>query len=243
MKLHILAIGVHPDDVELGCGGILLKHAQKGQKVGILDLTQGELGTRGTIETRYQEAEEAGKILQVSVRENLKMRDGFFKNDELHQLRLIEMLRRFQPEIVIGNALDDRHPDHGRAGKLIADACFLSGLRKIETRFEGNIQEAWRPKSVFHYIQDVLREPDIVVDISNTFEKKMASVLSYKTQFLANGSTDPMTYISQSGFLDKVKARAVDMGQRIGVKYGEGLNISKCLGAIDLDQLLYPEFP
>lgn len=243
MKLDILAIGVHPDDVELGCGGILLKHAMKGQRIGILDLTQGELGTRGTIETRYEEAAEAGKILKASIRENLKMRDGFFKNDEGHQLQLIEAIRKFRPNIIIGNSLDDRHPDHGRAGNLISDACFLSGLRKVETQFEGKPQEAWRPKSVFHYIQDVFREPDIIVDITETFEEKMASVLSYKTQFLAAGSNDPMTYISQSGFLDKVKARATEMGQRIGVKFGEGLNCSKRLGVTDLDQLLYPEFP
>lgn len=243
MKLHILAIGVHPDDVELGCGGILLHHALKGQPVGILDLTQGELGTRGTIETRYREAKDAGEVLKISVRENLKMRDGFFKNDEQHQLQLIEVLRRFQPEIVICNSLEDRHPDHGRAGKLISDACFLSGLRKIETRFEGVAQEAWRPKSVFHYIQDVFREPDIIVDVTHTFEQKMNSVLQYKTQFLANGSSDPMTYISQSGFLEKVKARAIAMGQRIGVQYGEGLNNNKRLGVADLDQLLYPKFP
>lgn len=243
MKLHILAIGVHPDDVELGCGGVLLKHALMGQAVGILDLTQGEMGTRGTIETRYAEAKDAAVILRASVRENLKMRDGFFRNDETHQLQLVTALRRFRPEIVIGNALSDRHPDHGRAGKLIADACFLSGLRKVNTTFEGQPQEAWRPKAVFHYIQDVFREPDVIVDISDTFEQKMEAVRSYKTQFLAKGSNDPMTYISQTGFLNRIQARDTDMGQRIGTKFGEGLNYSKNVAVTDLDQLLYPQFP
>lgn len=243
MKLHILAIGVHPDDVELGCGGTLLKHALKGQQVGIIDLTQGELGTRGTIETRYQEAQNAAKVLKVSVRENLKMRDGFFVNDEAHQLKIIQKLRFYQPDIVIANAVEDRHPDHGRAGKLIADACFLSGLRKVETNYEGQQQAAWRPKAVFHYIQDIFREPDFIVDISETFERKMESVRCYTTQFLASGSNDPMTYISQTGFLDRINARDVDMGQRIGVKHGEGLNYYRSLGIADLDQLHYPVFP
>lgn len=243
MKLHILAIGVHPDDVELGCGGTLLKHALKGQNTGILDLTQGELGTRGTVETRYSEAKEAGLVLKIKVRENLKMRDGFFNNDEENQLKIISILRRFQPDIVFANATEDRHPDHGRAGKLIAQACFLSGLRKIATTFEGLQQETWRPKAVFHYIQDVFREPDFIVNISETFQQKIEAVKSYKTQFLAEGSNDPMTYISRSGFLDRIQARDIDMGQRIGVKYGEGFNYYRNLGIEDLDQILYPEFP
>ncbi|HET8573059.1 MAG TPA: bacillithiol biosynthesis deacetylase BshB1 [Edaphocola sp.] len=243
MKLHILAIGVHPDDVELGCGGLLLKHALKGQKTGILDLTQGEMGTRGTIDTRYAEAEAAARVLKAAVRENLKMRDGFFVNDEAHQVKIIEALRRYRPDIVLANALSDRHPDHGRAGKLIADACFLSGLRKVETSDRGRPQEAWRPKMVFHYIQDVFREPDIIVDISDIYEQKMDAIRCYGTQFLSQGSDDPMTYISRSGFLEHVRARDFDMGHRIGVKYGEGFTCQRNIGITDLDRMIYPEFP
>lgn len=243
MKLHILAIGVHPDDVELGCGGMLLKHALKGQKTGILDLTQGEMGTRGTIETRYTEAAGAAKALKADIRENLKMRDGFFVNDEAHQRQIIEVLRRYRPEIVLANALSDRHPDHGRAGKLIADACFLSGLRKVETADNGQAQEAWRPKMVYHYIQDVFREPDIIVDISEVYEQKMEAIRCYETQFLPQGSNDPMTYISQSGFLEHIRARDFDMGHRIGVQYGEGFTCQRNIGVSDLDQVIYPQFP
>jgi N-acetylglucosamine malate deacetylase 1 len=184
MKLDILAIGVHPDDVELGCSGVLLNEARNGKATGIVDLTQGELGTRGTIETRYTEAATAAVILGVKIRENLKFRDGFFKNDEEHQLQLVRVIRKYQPEIVIGNILDDRHPDHGRAGHLIADACFLSGLAKIETTDDdGRPQERWRPKFVLHYMQDWYHEPDLLVDISDVFEQRMESVKAYTTQF------------------------------------------------------------
>jgi bacillithiol biosynthesis deacetylase BshB1 len=184
MKLDILAIGVHPDDVELGCAGVLINEIKKGKKAGILDLTQGELGTRGTAETRHTEASNAAKIIGASVRENLKMRDGFFKNDEEHQLKLIGAIRKYQPEIVFANILDDRHPDHGRAGHLIADACFLSGLVKIETKDEkGNKQDKWRPKYILHYLQDWYHEPDLLIDVSDTFDQKMQSVEAYTTQF------------------------------------------------------------
>lgn len=243
MKLHILAIGVHPDDVELGCGGMLLKHALKRQKIGILDLTRGEMGTRGTIETRYTEAAAAAGILRADVRENLEMRDGFFVNDEAHQLKIVAVLRRYRPDIVLANALNDRHPDHGRAGKLIADACFLSGLRKVVTMDNNQSQEAWRPKMVFHYIQDVFREPDIIVDISDVYEQKMDAIRCYGTQFLPQGSNDPMTYISRSGFLEHIRARDFDMGHRIGVKYGEGFTCQRNIGVSDLDQVIYPQFP
>lgn len=243
MKLHILAIGVHPDDVELGCGGMLLKHALKGQKTGILDLTQGEMGTRGTVETRYAEAAGAAKVLKADIRENLKMRDGFFVNDETHQRQIVQVLRRYRPEIVLANALADRHPDHGRAGKLITDACFLSGLRKVETTDNGLPQEAWRPKMAYHYIQDVFREPDIIVDISEVYEQKMEAIRCYATQFLPQGSNDPMTYISQSGFLEHIRARDFDMGHRIGVQYGEGFTCQRNIGVADLDQVIYPQFP
>lgn len=245
MELDILAIGAHPDDVELGCGGILLKHAKKGQKTGIIDLSQGELGTRGTVATRYQEAHAAGAILNICHRENLKMKDGFFINDQTHQLILIEAIRRLRPRIIIGNALSDRHPDHGRAGHLIETACFLSGLRKVETKDskDGKVQKAWRPKAVYHYVQDTFREPDVIVNISDEFDQKMEAVRCYGTQFLPDGSKDPMTHISHSGFLERIKARAIEMGERIGVRYGEALNIIRDIGVEDLDQIMLPEFP
>jgi bacillithiol biosynthesis deacetylase BshB1 len=243
MKLDILAIGVHPDDVELGCSGTLLNEARNGKATGILDLTQGELGTRGTIETRYAEAAAAAVILGVKVRENLKFRDGFFSNDEEHQRELIKMLRRYRPEIVIGNILDDRHPDHGRAGHLIADACFLSGLAKIETTDDdGSQQEKWRPKFVLHYMQDWYHEPDLLVDISDVFEQRMESVKAYTTQFGVMDDTDgPQTYISTPDFLDSVIARARMLGKRIGVKYAEGFITEKKIGIRSLDALVLVE--
>lgn len=243
MKLDILAIGVHPDDVELGCSGVLLNEAKNGKITGIIDLTQGELGTRGTIETRYAEAAAAAKILGVAVRENLKMRDGFFQNDEAHKRQLISAIRKYQPEIVIGNILDDRHPDHGRAGHLIADACFLAGLTKIETTDEqGNPQERWRPKMVLHYMQDWYHEPDILVDISDVFEQRMESVKAYTTQFAAKDDTDgPQTYISTPDFLESVIARARMLGKRIGVKYAEGFISEKKIGIKNLDALVLVE--
>ncbi|OYY15440.1 MAG: bacillithiol biosynthesis deacetylase BshB1, partial [Sphingobacteriia bacterium 35-40-8] len=183
MKLHILAIGVHPDDVELGCAGTLLAAIEEGKKVGILDLTKGELGTRGTIETRKVEARNAATILGIEVRENLGMADGFFQNDEAHQRLLIAAIRKYQPDIILANAPEDRHPDHGRSAKLISDAAFLSGLRKIETQIDGVVQEAWRPSYVFHYIQDRFIQPSFVIDISKHMDKKIESVLAYTTQF------------------------------------------------------------
>ena len=244
MKLDILAIGVHPDDVELGCSGTLLNELKIGKKVGILDLTQGELGTRGTVETRYTEAAAAAKILGVHVRENLKMRDGFFRNDEQHQLQLIQAIRKYQPEIVIANILDDRHPDHGRAGHLIADACFLSGLVKIETQDDqGNPQSRWRPKYVLHYMQDWFHEPDILIDISDVFEQRMKSIEAYSTQFFNGGpdNKEPQTYISSPDFLDSVIARARMLGKRIGVKYAEGFISEKKIGIRNLDALVQVE--
>jgi len=241
-KLDILAIGVHPDDVELGCSGTLINEIKRGKKAGILDLTQGELGTRGTIETRYQEAAQAAMIIGAQSRENLKMRDGFFKNDEEHQLRLIQAIRKYQPEIIIGNILHDRHPDHGRAGHLINDACFLSGLAKIETKDEqGTMQAAWRPKYVFHFIQDRYLVPSFVIDITDVFEDKMASIACFASQFYVNGAEDddePQSYISTPDFLDSVIARARMMGKRIGVKYGEGFNTEKSIGFQNFDSLI-----
>ena len=209
MKLDILAIGVHPDDVELSCSGTLLKHIKQGYKVGILDLTQGQLGTRGTPELRLKEAENSAKILGVHMRENLGMEDGFFMNDFAHQKPIIEVIRQYQPETVLANAINDRHPDHGRAAKLIADACFYSGLRKIETHKDGKLQEAWRPKSVYHYIQDYYIQPDFIVDITPYFEKKKEAILAFSSQFYNPANkNEPETPISSKDFFDFVEARA-----------------------------------
>ena len=243
MKLDILAIGVHPDDVELGCSGVLINEIKRGKSTGIVDLTEGELGTRGTVETRYAEAAVAAHIIGVNIRENLKMRDGFFRNDEEHQLRLIRAIRKYQPEIVIGNILDDRHPDHGRAGHMIADACFLSGLAKVTTVDEqGIVQGKWRPKYVLHYLQYWYHEPDLLVDISDVFEQRMESIKAYSTQFSATDNSDgPQTYISTPDFLDSVIARARMFGKRIGVKYAEGFITEKKIGISSLDALVMVE--
>lgn len=242
MKLDILAIGSHPDDVELGCSGTLISEIKKGKKAGIIDLTQGELGTRGTIETRYQEAGDAAKIMGVAVRENLKMRDGFFRNDEEHQKQLIKVIRQYQPEVVIGNVLEDRHPDHGRAGWLLYDACFLSGLRQIKTvGDDGEEQEKWRPKMLLHYIQDRFYEPDIIYDISDVWEQRMEAVKAYRTQFLPEGSNDPQTYISSPDFMEALSARARLLGKRIGVRYAEGFLSKKNIGIQSLDALVLNE--
>lgn len=241
MKLHILAIGVHPDDIELSCAGTLIKHARMGQAVGILDLTQGELGTRGTAALRLEEAQNAGKVMGVAIRENAGMRDGFFVNDEAHQLKLIAYIRKYQPDIVIANALADRHPDHGRAGKLIADACFYAGLRKVETMLDGQPQAAWRPKRVFHMIQDRITEPTIIVDVTDTHQAKMEAIKCYKSQFHDPNSTEPLTYISKGGFLEAIEARAMQFGKQIGVKYGEGYICENTPGIGNLDMLVLPE--
>jgi bacillithiol biosynthesis deacetylase BshB1 len=244
MKLDILAIGVHPDDVELGCSGTLINEIKAGKKIGIVDLTQGELGTRGTTETRYAEAAEAATIIGASVRENLKMRDGFFKNDESHQLQLIQVIRKYQPEIIIGNILHDRHPDHGRAGHLINDACFLSGLSKIQTKNEqGHLQEKWRPKYFLQYLQDFYHEPDLLIDISDAWEQRMKSVTAYSTQFhsAAAEAGGPQTYISTPDFIDSIAARARMLGKRIGVKYAEGFVTEKKVGIRNLDALIQNE--
>lgn len=242
-KADILAIGVHPDDIELGCSGTLILHAAQGEHIVLLDLTQGELGSRGTIETRKKEAEAAAQIMGINTRVNLKFRDGFFKNDEEHQLKLIQQIRRFRPRIVIGNAYHDRHPDHGRASELIETACFLSGLRKIETEWEGSAQEPWRPARLLHYIQDRYIRPDIIVDISSSIEKKIESILAYSTQFNVSAADDePATYISRPGFLEQIRARALEMGHKIGVQYGEGFTSKAFIGVKDLNSIYFPEF-
>lgn len=241
-KLHILAIAAHPDDVELSGAGTLIKHARMGQAVGILDLTQGELGTRGTPELRLQEAQDAAKVMGLAVRENAGMADGFFRNDQEHQLRLIYYIRKYQPEIVIANALEDRHPDHGKGGKLIADACYLAGLRKIETRGDdGQPQQAWRPKRVFHMIQDRFLEPSFIVDISDTIEQKMEAIKCYKSQFHDPNSNEPATYIAKQDFLKKIESRSLLLGQRIGAQYGEGFICENIPGIDSLDALQLPE--
>ncbi|WP_445716834.1 bacillithiol biosynthesis deacetylase BshB1 [Flavobacterium sp.] len=237
MKLDILAFGAHPDDVELGCSGTIAKEVSLGKKVGIIDLTRGELGTRGSVEIRNSESAKASEILGVVMRENLDMRDGFFMNDEVHQLKVIEMIRKYQPEIVLCNAITDRHIDHGKGSKLVSDACFLSGLRQIKTELNGIVQEAWRPKVVYHYIQWQNIEPDFVVDISEFMNKKMESVLAYGSQFYDPKSNEPVTPITSKNFLDSVKYRALDLGRLVGVEYGEGFTTERYLAVNSLGDL------
>lgn len=227
MKVDILAFGAHPDDVELGAGGTIAKEVAKGKTVVIVDLTKGELGTRGTALTRKTEAEDAKNILGVAYRENLGFKDGFFVNDEQHQLEIIKMIRKYQPEIVLCNAIDDRHIDHGKGSKLVSDACFLSGLIKIETKVDNTIQKQWRPKQVYHYIQWKTIEPDFVVDISGYLDIKMKSVLAYKTQFFDPTSKEPETPISSKNFTDSVKYRARDLGRLVNMDYAEGYTVER----------------
>lgn len=242
MKLDILAFGSHPDDVELGCSGTIIKEIKRGKKVGLIDLTQGELGTRGTVETRYEEAANAMRIMGASVRENLKMRDGFFQNNEESQMQVIKVLRKYQPEIVFANILDDRHPDHGKGGWLLYDACFLSGLRQIKTiGDDGKEQQKWRPKMLLHYIQDRFYEPGIIMDVSDVWEQRMEAIRAYKTQFYDPASTDPQSYLSTPEFMEALTSRARALGKRIGVKYGEGFVSKKNFGVKDLDCLVLNE--
>jgi len=227
MKLDILAIGAHPDDVELSCAGTIAKEISRGKRVGILDLTRGELGTRGTAEIRDLEAAAAADILGVEIRENLEFEDAFFVNDRAHQIEIIKMIRKYQPEIVLCNAVEDRHIDHGKAAKLISDACFLSGLRKIETSMEGQEQSAWRPKHVLHYIQWKNLQPDLVVDITGFLDLKIQSVKAYRSQFFDLNSKEPETPISSSNFLDSITYRAQDMGRLINREHAEGYNVDR----------------
>ena len=237
MKLDILAFGAHPDDIELGCSGTIAKEISLGKKVGIIDLTRGELGTRGSVEIRNSEARQAATVLGISVRENLDMRDGFFLNDEEHQLKVIEMIRKYQPEIVLCNAIDDRHIDHGKGSKLVSDACFLSGLRQIKTEFSGVAQEAWRPKVVYHYIQWKNLEPDFVVDITDFMDIKMDSILAYSSQFYNPETNEPESPITSKNFLDSVKYRAQDLGRIIGSGYAEGFTVERYLAVNSLSDL------
>lgn len=233
-KLDILVLAAHPDDAELGCGGTLAKHVNAGKKVGIVDFTRGELGTRGTPETRSLEAASASEILGVSVRENLELPDGFFRNEREHQLKVVQAIRKYRPEIVLANAIYDRHPDHGRGAGLAFEACFLSGLPKVKTEWQGVAQTAWRPRAVYHYIQSQHIIPDVVVDVSEYWDQKMKAVLAFKTQFYDPQSNEPETFISSPAFLKLLEARAIEYGQPIGVRYGEGFTVRRMVGVNSL---------
>ena len=239
MKLDILAVGVHPDDVELSCAGTLLKHIQLGYKVGLLDLTKGELGTRGSAELRTEEATEAAQTMGALVREQLDLEDGFFTQNEGNLRKIIRIIRKYCPQIVFANAIDDRHPDHGRAAKLVSDACFLSGLVKIVTLDDNNIPQApWRPKSLYHYIQDRALKPDFVVDISPFVDKKFELIMAYKSQFFDPLSTEPKTPISGKEFLDSIKGKDSVYGRYIGVQFAEGFNVEKTIGVQNVFDLM-----
>jgi len=238
LKLDILAIGAHPDDVELGCGATIAKEIAAGKKVGILDLTRGELGTRGTPEIREKEANNAAKIMGVLVRENLGLADGFFENNKENQLKIIEVIRKYQPEIVLCNALDDRHIDHGKGSKLASDACFLSGLRRIETSQDNASQDAWRPKQVYHYIQWKSLTPDFVVDVTGFIQTKLDAVFAYESQFYKADVNEPITPISGTNFKDSIRYRAQDLGRLIGTEYAEGFNVERFVAVNSLDDLI-----
>ena len=237
MKVDILAIGAHPDDVELSASGTLLKAVSTGKKVAIVDLTEGELGSRGTVETRYAEAKEASEILGLSARVNLNLGDGFFDFTKENTLKIIEQIRFFQPEVVLVNAESDRHPDHGRASKLAKEACFLSGLLKIETSWDGSKQMHWRPKAVYSYIQDRYMKPDFVVDFTAHYEEKVKSILAYKTQFYNPEMDGPATPISGKDFIEFLSGRWADFGRSIGVKYAEGFTTERPIGIHDITTL------
>jgi bacillithiol biosynthesis deacetylase BshB1 len=238
MKVDILALAAHPDDVEISCSATILKHISLGKKVAIVDLTQGELGTRGSAEERLIEAQVSAKLLGLSDRVNLGFRDGFFTHDEAHLLEIVRMIRKYQPEIVLCNAISDRHPDHGKAGKLIADACFLSGLKKIETTLDGEVQTHWRPKAVYHYIQDYYLKPDFVVDVTGFEQKKIESIKAFKTQFYDPASAEPKTPISGEDFFEFLLGRMKEYGRPIGVEYAEGFTSSRYVGVNRLDDLI-----
>lgn len=237
MKLDILAFGAHPDDVELGCGATLAKEISTGKKIGIVDLTRGELGTRGSAEIRDKEAAKAAEILGVSVRENLRFKDGFFVNDEKHQLEIIKMIRKYKPEIVICNAIDDRHIDHGKGSKLVSDSCFLSGLRRIETSLDEKVQSEWRPKLVYHYIQWKNIEPDFVVDVSGFMQKKIDAVMAYSSQFYDPNSKEPVSPIATKNFTESIEYRAKDLGRLVFVDYAEGFTVERYVAVNSLTDL------
>ncbi|HLT64925.1 MAG TPA: bacillithiol biosynthesis deacetylase BshB1 [Flavobacterium sp.] len=237
MKLDILAFGAHPDDVELGCGATIAKEVSLGKKVGVVDLTRGELGTRGSAEIRDKEAATAAKILGIHVRENLSFRDGFFINDEIHQLEVIKRIRKYKPEIVICNAVDDRHIDHSKGSKLVSDACFLSGLRRIQTTLDGVEQEAWRPKIVYHYIQWKNIEPDFVVDVSDFMQQKLDAVMAYSSQFYDPNSKEPISPIATKNFKESIEYRAKDLGRLVFTDYAEGFTTERYVAVNSLADL------
>lgn len=239
MKTDILAFGAHPDDVELGCGGTIAKLISEGKTCVIVDLTKGELGTRGTDQTRKEEATEAAKILGVAVRENLGLKDGFLVNSEEYQLEIVKMVRKYRPEIVLANAIDDRHPDHAKAAKLVSDACFLAGLRKIETVLDGEVQEVWRPKQIFHYIQWKHIQPEFVIDISEHLEKKLEACMAFKTQFYDPTSKEPETPITSKDFYESLTYRAQDLGRLSGVAYAEGFTSEKLIAMKNFDGIVW----
>ena len=236
--LDILAFAAHPDDVELSCSGTLMKHIEEGKKVGVIDLTEGELGSRGSVELRYEEADAASKIMGLTVRENLKIADGFFEINEENKLKIVKAIRTYKPKIVLANAVEDRHPDHGRASKLISDACFYSGLRRIETELDGVQQEVWRPKVIYHYIQDRFLKPDFVVDVSPFVEKKMEAIRAFSSQFYSPTSNEPESPLTMINFFDYVNARMVDMGRYIQVNHAEGYTVERPIGIDSLEDLI-----
>ncbi|MCO5231516.1 MAG: bacillithiol biosynthesis deacetylase BshB1 [Chitinophagales bacterium] len=238
MKVNILAFAAHPDDIEISCAGTICKQISLGNTVAIVDLTRGELGTRGTAETRDEEALASSKIMGIHYRENLKFRDGFFTHDESHTLEIIKMIRKYQPDIVLCNSPSDRHPDHGRAGKLVAEACFLAGLPKIETQYSGVKQSACRPKAVYHYIQDYFLKPDFVVNVSGFEKQKIEAIQAFKTQFYDPASSEPSTPISREDFFDFILGRMKEMGRPIGVDYAEGFISSRYIGIQQLNDLI-----
>jgi bacillithiol biosynthesis deacetylase BshB1 len=239
MKLDILAFASHPDDVELGCAGTIIAHIAAGKKVGIIDLTEGELGTRGTPQIRLEEAEAAASIMGVEVRDNLALADGFFQNDREHQLKVIQKIRQYRPEIVIANAIHDRHPDHGRGSQLVSESCFKAGLRMIKTTdAQGEQQEAWRPRAVYHYIQDRLITPDVVVDVTPYWEKKMETIRAFRSQFHNPDDSSPNTYISSPEFLGFIESRAKELGHAVGVTYGEGFTAERLIGVRNFFDLI-----
>ncbi|MCY0978779.1 bacillithiol biosynthesis deacetylase BshB1 [Chryseobacterium wangxinyae] len=238
MKTDILAFGAHPDDVELGCGGTIAKLISEGKTCVIIDLTKGELGTRGTDQTRHEEATESAKILGVAARENLGMKDGFLINSEEYQMEIVKMIRKYRPEIVLANAIDDRHPDHAKAAKLVSDACFLAGLRKIQTNIDGKSQDVWRPKQIFHYIQWKDIKPEFVIDISEHLDKKLQACMAFKTQFYDPESKEPETPITSKDFYESLTYRAQDLGRLSGVTYAEGFTTEKLIAMKNFDGIV-----
>jgi len=234
MKLDILAFGAHPDDVELSAGATLLKYTDEGKSIGIIDLTEGELGTRGNSGKRYEEAKAASDMLKLKIRKNLNMGDGFFEFSKENKIKIIELIRHYKPELVLANSLSDRHPDHGRAAKLVSEACYLSGLKKINTTYEGSAQEAFRPRLLLHYIQDYYLTPDVILDVSSHGDQKVDLIKCYKSQFYDVHSKEPMTPISGEEFFSYVKGRMLSYGRELGVKYGEAFNVSRTMGTKDL---------